>query len=165
LKNWHAIYTRHRYEKKAEKYLSERGIECYLPILKTIKQWSDRKKLVEMPLFSSYLFVKVDESDYIDVLNAPGVVKYISFEGKAVVIPDKQIENIRWVLSSEVSAEPFHEIIPKGAKVEIIKGPLMGLEAEMVYYNNKKRIVIRLNQLEKSLEIQIPHDHVRVIST
>jgi transcriptional antiterminator RfaH len=108
--------------------------------------------------------VKVDEANYVDALNAPGVVKYVTFEGKAVVIPENQIENIRWVLSSEIPAEPVNQVISQGAIVEIIKGPLLGLRAEMVYYNNKKRIVIRLNQLEQSLEIQIPHDHVRVIS-
>ena len=87
----------------------------------------------------------------------------MSFEGNAVEIPEKQIENIKWVLSTDIIAEPMEGKIPTGALVEIVKGPLRGLKAEMINYNNKKIIVLRMHQLEKSFEIRIPRSHVRVL--
>jgi transcriptional antiterminator RfaH len=163
-KKWHAVYTRPRFEKKVEKYLKERNIECYLPLQKTLRQWSDRKKMVELPLFSSYVFVNTGRADYLKVLNAPGAVRYICFDGNAVEIPVKQIEKIRWILSSDVDVEVLEEAIPEGSRVEIIKGPLLGLQAEMINYKNKYRILVRLEQLDKSVEIQVPVSHVKVLT-
>jgi transcriptional antiterminator RfaH len=162
-KKWYAIYTRPRFEKKAVRYLEERHINSYLPLVKTLRKWSDRNKLVELPLFASYVFVKVDNTEYPHVLNGPGIVRYVCFEGKAVEIPESQIENIRWILSTDVKTEVVDESIPQGSLIEIIKGPLIGLRAEMITYNNKSRILVRLDQFEKSVEIQVPASHVKII--
>lgn len=162
-KRWLALYTRPRFEKKLHRALVDQKIECYLPLIKTLRQWSDRKKWVEVPLFSSYLFVNISGPEYLNVLGTPGAVRFVTFEGNAVEIPVKQIENIKWVLSTNIVAEPLEEIIPEGSKVEIIKGPLMGLNAEMARYNNKNIIMLRINQLQKSIEVKIPRSHVRII--
>jgi transcriptional antiterminator RfaH len=162
-KKWLALYTRPRFEKKIEKMLTDRGISCYLPLIKTLRQWSDRKKMVEIPLFASYIFVHVDEHEYNEVFRVPGVVKYISFEGVAVEIPEAQIKKIQWVLSTEIKTEPLDEAIAPGSLVEIVKGPLNGLKAEMVTYNNRNIILVRIDQLNKSFMISIPAAHVKVI--
>jgi len=86
-KIWYAVYTRSRTEKQTQELLLRSGIEVYLPLVKNLKQWSDRKKWVEEPLFRSYLFVHISPAEYYDVLNIPGAVRYITFEGKAVAIP------------------------------------------------------------------------------
>ncbi len=166
-KKWYAVYTRPRYEKKVEKLLNEKNIICYLPMIKTLRQWSDRRKWVEIPLFNSYVFVSVDigSDEKFQVMNLPGVVRFISFEGAPVVIPEQQIDNIRWILSTDVVSESLPEEISAGSMVEITKGPLRGLKAEMVQYNNRKRIIIRVDQLNQSLEIQIPESHVRLVET
>lgn len=158
---WYALYTRPRFEKKAEKYMHERGIICYLPMIRTLRQWSDRKKWVDLPLFSSYIFVFSQVADLHKILSVPGAIRFVSFESKPVEIPENQIENIKWVLSTDVVSQPLSEKIPQGAQVEIIKGPLRGLRAEMVHYNNRKKIVLRVDQLNQSVEIQIPENHVR----
>ncbi len=160
---WFAVYTRPRYEKKVEKALKIKGIRSYLPLVKTLRQWSDRKKWVELPLFSSYIFVLTEPKYYYEVLNIAGVVRYISFEGKPVEIPQKQIDNIEWILSTDITTEPLAEKIPEGSDVEIVKGPLKGLKAEMVSYNNKKIIILRIDQLDRSVEIQIPRNHVQIL--
>lgn len=162
-KKWLAVYTRPRYEKKIEKVLTDNHITNYLPLIKTLRIWSDRKKWVELPLFSSYIFVQVTQKEQINVLKIPGVVRFVSFEGNAVEIPEYQIDNIKWILSSEIIAESIDKHIPEGSMVEIIKGPLTGLRAEMVNYNNKKTIIVRISQLDKSFEIHIPGSHVRVL--
>lgn len=158
---WYALYTRPRYEKKVETLLIEKGIETYLPLVKTLRVWSDRKKWVNMPLFSSYIFVHIYlEKKQFDVLNTPGAVKFVTFEGKAASIPEKQIDDIKWVLSTDVESEPIDQRIDPGEKVEIIKGPLKGLMAEMVQYNNKSKILIRMEQLGKSIEIKVHQNQV-----
>jgi len=162
-KKWLAVYTRPRYEKRINEILNNLGIECYLPLIKTLKQWSDRKKWVELPLFSSYVFVKIDEKNYYDVLNIPGTVKYVSFEGKAVEIPEKVIEEIKWLLSKEIEIVPHNEILKKGDKVEIVKGPLKGLLADLIEFNKKQRIILRLDGIDRMIEIQISLSHVRPV--
>ncbi len=162
-KKWLALYTRPRYEKKIDKLLREKNITSYLPLVKTLRQWTDRRKWVEVPLFSSYVFVKIDESSYLEVLNTPGAVRFVSFEGKAVEIPEKEIDNIKWILSTDIQVDPLEENIPEGSTVKVLKGPLNGLKAEMVHYNNKNKIIIRIHQLERSFEIQIPRNHVKLI--
>jgi len=160
-KKWFALYTRPRYEKKIEKFLNIKGIDSYLPLFKTLRQWSDRKKWVELPLFSSYIFVYVEPKEYYEVLNIPGAVRYVSFEGKPVEIHQKQIDKIKWILSTDIQTDPLAEKIPEGSEVEIVKGPLKGLRAEMVNYNNRKIIILRIDQLDRSFEIRIPRNHVQ----
>jgi len=116
-----------------------------------------------MPLFSSYVFVKTNKSEFLEVLKAPGVVRFVSFDGVPVEIPEYQIEKIKWILSSDIVSEVIVEEIAKGSIVEIIKGPLMGLKAEMANYKNKSRILVRLEQLDKLLEIDVPISHVKII--
>ncbi len=159
-KKWYVVYTRPRYEKRVEKYLSEKDIECYLPLVKSLRKWSDRKKWVDLPLFSSYVFIRINEKQHFDVLNTQGVVRFISFEGKPAVIHDKQIEEIKWLLSNEVETETVDKKLEPGTMVEIIKGPLRGFKAEMIYYNNKKNILIRLEQLGKVILVKVSENQV-----
>ncbi len=159
-KKWYVVYTRPRYEKKVERYLSEKDIECYLPLVKSLRKWSDRKKWVYLPLFSSYVFIKINEKEHFEVLNTQGVVRFISFEGRPAVIPDKQIEEIKWLLSNEVETETVDKKLEPGTMVEIIKGPLRGFKAEMIYYNNKRNILIRLEQLGKVILVKVNENQV-----
>ena len=92
---WYAIYTRSRSEKKLYKELLDKGVESYLPLKKELRVWSDRKKWVESPLFTSYVFVKVSEREYYDAISSHWAVRYVCFEGRAVPIPDSQIESLK----------------------------------------------------------------------
>src|SRR4030042_2560830 len=101
--HWYALYTHSRAEKKVAEELERQGIEHYLPLYKTLRQWSDRKKKVELPLIRSYLFVKIREKKSYPVLQTPGVMRIVSFSGRPVPIPDWQIENLRIVLGAQVT--------------------------------------------------------------
>ena len=94
-KKWYALYTKSRTEKKVYQLLTEKGIDTYLPLIKTLKQWSDRKKWVEEPLFRSYIFIKITEKERLNAIRTDGVVRMITFQGKPVSIPNKQIEAVR----------------------------------------------------------------------
>jgi transcriptional antiterminator RfaH len=160
--NWFAIYTRPRHEKKVYALLQQDKIEAYLPLQTTLRQWSDRKKKVSEPLFSCYLFVHITLREYYNVLNINGVVRYVSFEGKAVAIPEKQIRLIRNLLAQDLEALETLEFIPTGAKVEIKAGSLAGVQGELVEYAGKKRVIIRLEEIGKTILVNVPLHYLAV---
>ena len=153
---WYAIYTKSRAEKKTYIQLQQRGIEVYLPLQKKLKQWSDRKKWVEEPLFNSYMFVRVSEREYYDVLQTPGVVRYITFSGKAAAIREDQILFLKKILSSEEELEISEHHFSVGQKVKVVAGLLHGMTGELVDVKNSKRFIIRFEELNKSIILNIP---------
>lgn len=159
---WYAVYTKPRNEKKVYARLVEKGIETFLPLQKKLKQWSDRKKMVDEPLFRSYIFVHIGQKQYYDVLNTMGVVRYITFEGKAVPIPDKQIDQIKQLLVQDIELEAVEGTIEPGTKVEVRFGSLQGIEGEMVEHAGKKKVVIRIDHISHSLLVTLPKEYVVV---
>jgi transcription antitermination factor NusG len=154
--NWHAIYTFPRFEKKLNKNLHAKGIEAYLPLQKQLKKWKDRKKWVEEPIFRSYLFVKVSEREYYEALNMEGAVRYVSFSGKAVNIPETQIQAIQKLLDSNQEIVVSSKHFKAGEKVKIESGVLSGFEAEVVSYMGKRRILIRVEQIGSAVLVEVP---------
>ena len=143
-KKWLVFYTKSRSEKAAHETLLKFGFKSYLPLQKVLRQWSDRKKWVEEPLFRSYIFVKITLEDYYNVLNVFGVVKYITFEGKAVAIPNQQIEAIRYFLN-EKDPEKLEDLHwEKGQKVEVVSGSLTGLIGELVEVKGKHKVNVEI---------------------
>ena len=160
--NWFAVYTLPRAEKKAYAELVKKGIDAYLPLQRNLKQWSDRKKWVEEPLFRSYIFVNITKNLYFDVLNTTGIVRYITFEGKAVPIPPQQIEAVRFFLSSD---DPLPENIERyspGQSVEVIKGPLKGLFGELVQLAGKQKVKVEISAVGQSIFVTIPITQLRI---
>jgi len=161
--NWYAVYTLPRAEKKAYAELVRDGIDAYLPLMRTLKQWSDRKKWVEEPLFRSYIFVNISEKRYFDVLNTTGVARYITFEGKAVPIPPQQIEAVRFFLSSDDPLPENMEQYLPGQSVEVIKGPLKGLFGELIHLAGKQKVKVEISAVGQSIFVTIPITHMRII--
>jgi transcription antitermination factor NusG len=163
-KNWYALYTRPRWEKKVSQLLDERRIENYLPLQKVLKQWSDRKKWVQEPLFRSYIFVHITPDDYLPALQTSGVVRFVTFERKAVTIPPVQIEAIKTYI--QTGEELLQEIpnVKTGDRVVVIRGSLKGLEGTLVQVSNKKRIRIVIDGIQQSLHIKVPLSYIRVLS-
>jgi transcription antitermination factor NusG len=161
--SWYAVYTRPRHEKKIYARLKQENIETFLPLQTTIRQWSDRKKKVSEPLFSCYVFVYISSKDYYKILNVNGVVRYITFNGKAVSIPEKQIMLIRRLLEQEIEVEESKEPLPKGARVEIRFGPLAGLTGELLENAGKKRVIIRIEEINKALLVNVPLNFLKLI--
>lgn len=162
---WHAIYTKARWEKKVLQQLQEKQITAYLPLYKTLKQWSDRKKLVEEPLFKSYIFVKVDPSQYYDALNVNGAVRYVTFQGKASVVPEQQIKAIQIFLEQYEENDPLEVKIPKGSEVEIVAGPLKGINGIMENEGNSNRVYILIESVGQEISVEIPRNNLRPVSS
>ena len=162
-KIWYAIYVKSRTEKKAYDALISFGIDGYLPLVKTLKQWSDRRKWVEEPLFRSYLFVCIDKSEYFKVLNVDGVVKFITFEGKAVAIPPNQIQAIKQFVDEGDELTDNVEDFKQGDEVEIIKGSMMGLKGKLISFKNKQKVKIEIEAIAQSIYLSIPKSFLKKV--
>jgi len=160
---WYAIYTHPRAEKQVFSRLEETGVETYLPLQKTYSQWSDRKKLVEKPLLSSYVFVKVVPKEFPLVYRTPGVVKFISFEGQPVPIPQKQIDNLRLLIDSNAKIEVTSDKFEKGDNVEVTTGSLRGLTGELIKAKGRKKVIVRIEELKQNIIVTIPVTFLRKI--
>jgi transcriptional antiterminator RfaH len=161
---WYAMYTRSHHEKSAYELLLRDKIEAYLPLQTTLKQWSDRKKKVSIPLFSCYLFVHITPGEYYKPLNIQGIVRYVTFEGKAVSIPDKQIVLIKNMLEQNIELEEFPGKIVRGYRVEIKSGPFSGMTGELIRYANNTRVILRIEEINKALLVNIPLHYLKQIS-
>jgi len=160
-KGWYALYTRSRFEKQVHRLLQEQGFETYLPLMVTTRRWSDRLKKVEVPLFNSYVFVVHEinnPSSFIKILETPGVVRFVSFEGKPVRIPDPQIDNLKKLGKQGYEIEPIDKPIPEGSDVEIKRGPLKGIKGVVVRSSDssKNLLLIRLDVLDKNIQVKLP---------
>ncbi len=160
-KSWYALYTRSRTEKKTHEWLIKSGIDAYLPLQKTLKQWSDRKKWVEEPLFRSYIFVHISQAEYYDVLNSPGVVRYITFEGKPVAIPPQQIEAIRQFVDTGQELPDVELKLVPGAIIDIIAGPMKGIRGELLEIMGKKKVRIEIDGLGQAVFLELPASHIK----
>ena len=152
---WYALYTRSRNEKKVTERLIEKGIEAYVPLHKVLHQWSDRKKWVEEPLIRSYVFVKILQDQYYEVLNTPGAVRYIFFSGKAATIPDRQIDLLMLITGQNTDAILIQNTFQPGTKVKVIGGPLSGLQGELLHSSGKHNVVVRIDHLDHSINLTI----------
>lgn len=161
---WFAVYIKSRQEKKAAAELDRMEISCFLPLHKVLRQWSDRKKWVEVPLFNSYLFVNITDKEYNAVLQVMGVVRFITFEGKAVSIPLPQIEAIKIYLEQESPDWIAPEIdMDAGASVEVTRGPMVGLTGILLNIKGKHRVKVEIDCLGQSLIIDIPKSSLKIL--
>ena len=134
---WYAVYTKPRWEKKVVQLLDETGIECYCPLNKVVKQWSDRKKVVMEPIFKSYVFVKVSDADRSAVRMTPGAINFVYWQGKPAVIREKEITAIKKFLGEYENVEARPMDLKLNQRVRITNGTLMDHEGKVVDIRHK----------------------------
>jgi len=152
--HWYAAYTKHQHEKKSADLLAQKGIESYLPLYLSIRQWRDRKKKLALPLFPGYVFFRSTLNRRFDVLNTPGIFFIVESGGRACPIPDEDIESIRILTNSQAVIEP-HVYLHSGDAVEIRRGPLMGVRGILTRVKNRHRVVICVDPLRKAVSVEI----------
>ena len=133
----------------------KKGIESSLPLIKTTRQWSDRKKKVEIPLFRGYVFVKIDiGKDKLNILKTDGVVKFIGIRSKPSKIPD---EEIHWVhiMAEKSDTVQNEKEIPVGQKVHVIAGPFKGVEGVVMRSGNQSRLVVVIESIMQAVSVEI----------
>jgi len=163
---WFAVWTRSRQEKVAAGMLQTLGVEHYLPLKSELRQWRDRKQTVHLPLFSGYLFVRMDptKDSRLQVLKTPGIAGFVGNNTGPSPIPDQQIEDIRTVLTKHVecSVLPFLE---EGACVRVVRGPLAGVEGRLLQGNSSSRLLISIEMIHKSLAVSVSRQDVEPLDS
>lgn len=134
---WYAIYTRPRWEKKVNHLLLQKGVESYCPLNKVRRKWSDRIKIIEEPLFKSYVFVKVAESDRTEIRMTDGVINFVYWNGKPAVIRDREIHAIKLFLCEYENVSVIKTELKPNDRVRVLSGPMMDKEGKILEIKNK----------------------------
>jgi transcriptional antiterminator RfaH len=162
-KRWYALYTRSRAEKKVAEVLEQSQIEVYLPLQKTLRQWSDRRKWVYEPLFRSYVFVKIEKKDFHHVLNVFGVVRFVTIAHEKIAIPECQIDAIRAYMGELIIEQPL-SYFQKGGEVEVVYGPLKGIRGSLVSVKNQRKLIIQIDAIYQNITLTLPSHLLKKIS-
>jgi transcription termination/antitermination protein NusG len=152
---WFAVQTRYRFEKRVVAQLNHKSCEVYLPLLTEHHTWSDRQKVITIPLFPGYAFVHIDQTHNAReaVLHTAGLIGFVSFGGIVVAVPPKQIEDLQLLLQ-EKGLFAMHPFVHTGQRVRIRGGCLHGLEGVLVQHDEGK-LVISIDSIQRSLAIEI----------
>ena len=164
---WHVLYVRSRWEKKVHERIQEAGVESFLPIVKKVKTWSDRKKVVEEPLFKSYVFVNITSPmDFYKALSVNGASAYVHFGRDYAVVRDCEIEQIKQLLESNeiLEIKTATELPEVGEYRKIICGALSGLECEVIRAKSSNKILVRLESIKQNLIATIPSHYLEQIT-
>ena len=153
---WYPVYTYPRAEKKALQLLNSKGIETYLPLQRTLKQWSDRRKIVEEPYLKSYLFVKIPPAQHAEVLMTKGICRFLYFSGMVASMPERQIADLKLLFANEADIELTERTFKSGEAVRVNAGPLLGLRGELVTVLSQKRLLVRIHHINQSVLVQVP---------
>jgi len=151
---WYALRTKSRHEKLVRDRLVSQGIEPLLPIVKRLSQWKDRKKEVEVPLFSGYCFVRFAQQDKLPVQTVSGVVEIVSSNGCPEPIPDVEIEALRTLMDSVLPYDP-HPYLHEGMTVEVVRGPLQGVHGILLRKEKRHRLVIGVRLIQQAAAVEI----------
>ena len=161
VKTWHVIYTKSKWEKKVDALLTKNGFESWCPVQKRERQWSDRKKIIEEPLFRSYVFIKASKEDYTKILSTMGVVNFLYFLRKPAIIRDNEIEAIRKYLGQSDASIQVVDManLPPQTKVEINQGLFMGQKGEVVKAS-KKSVYEKLESINMMMIVEFKASEV-----
>ena len=159
-KQWIVVRSKPRSEKVAHSELVKKNIEAYLPLLKERRKWSDRKKWVEFPLFSSYLFARIDIKDSIFVLQTQGVNTIVKFGKQIAIVQNSVIEAIRLAMEGGYQLEPV-EYFVEGNRVEVVAGPMKGVKGIVAKLKGQNRLIIKIDAIQQALSIQIESKFIR----
>lgn len=152
---WFALYTKSRHEKLVQRELQKKGVETFLPLRKVTRDWSDRKKIIEEPLFQGYLFVRMPLKERWTVLNTAGAVRLIGRSAAdPIEVPEKELWVVRKFVEEEIQVDPF-PYLKEGERVYVRSGAFKGAEGFIVRKDRHCRLVISLDMLMKSVSVII----------
>src|SRR5579862_930381 len=152
--SWYAIYTRFRHEKTVAEILTRKGLEIFLPLYESPHRWKDRTKLVSLPLFPCYVFLKGGLDRRLDIMNTPGFHALVSAAGQPAAIPPNEIEAIRRTVESGARVNPY-PFMKCGDRVRVKFGPLTGVEGILVRVKNIIRLVVSVEMLGKAVAVEV----------
>jgi|GEM_PF-42183 len=161
---WYAVCTRPRFEKKTRIFLEREEIPNWLPLQRSQRQWSDRKRIVDAPVFNSYIFVHITENEFHRTLNTYGVSRFVYYNGKPAVVPDRDIDFLRRVFDEGYEVEARSIAFQPGMRVRITRGAFIGREGILVAEGNRQRFRVDLKQIGQSLLFDFTPDSLEPIA-
>jgi transcription antitermination factor NusG len=162
--HWYAAYTCAQHEKSVAQQLGVRGVTHYLPLYETERRWSDRRKVVRLPLFAGYVFVRMELRNRLEVLQLPGVVRLVGFNAGPAPLEDHEIEGLRQALEEGTRAEP-HPYLRIGRRVRITAGPLAGREGILKRWKGTVRVVLSLELIQSSILVDVEASSIEPVSS
>jgi transcription antitermination factor NusG len=160
---WYAAYTNARHERRVAQQMRERDIEYFLPLYRSVRNWKDRRKELEMPLFPGYVFVRFGARDRLRVVTSPGVVQLVSFGGMPVPLSDAELEALRKGLSCRARLEP-HPYLKVGRRVRVHGGPMAGVEGILVRRKEKFRVVLSIELIQRSVAVEVHESEIEPLA-
>ncbi len=153
---WFAVRTRPRHEKAVTKQLENTGIESFLPLCSQVRSWSDRKKILDLPLFPGYVFVHTSPAtrSRVRVFQARGVIGFVGPNNEATPIPAQQIEAVRFLMQAQIDCRP-HPYLSIGQRVRIQNGSLQGLEGILIRIASDDSLIVSVDLIHRSVSIRL----------
>lgn len=163
--NWYAVHTMSRHEKRIAAQFVEKGVQTFLPILREVRRWSDRKSQVEVPLFTCYAFVRIAQTtpERLKVLRTPGVLGFVGSEGHGTPIPDQEMDCLRAAMNGKHACAP-HRFLAAGTRVRVCGGSLDGVEGILVRQGSDESVVLSLSLLKRSVAVRVEGYRVEALS-
>jgi len=161
---WWAVYTRHQHEKAAAEMMTTKGLEVFLPLYESVRRWRDRRKLLSLPLFPGYLFVRGIPARRLQVLTTPGVHMILNRGDEAATIPEEEIQAIRRAVEGNCRIEP-HPFLKCGQRVRVKCGSLSGIEGILERKKSVFRLVLSVQMLAQSVAVEIDAADVEPVGT
>ena len=159
---WNVIYVGSRKEKKVAQLLERDGVTYFLPLIKTKRQWSDRVKLVEVPLFNSYVFVQSDLMTRDKILQTPGVVKFLKYNSQYAQVPDEVISSLQKALAKGYTFINAEEVTAEaGQSVSIVAGPFKGFSGTVLSHSKSNYVLINLEVIDKQICVKIEKNYLK----
>ena len=161
--HWYALYTSPRHEKQVAERINQQGLSCFLPLYRSVRRWKDRRKELSLVLFPGYVFVRMQLQSRFRVLQLPGAVKLVGFNGQPAALPEEEIENLKSRLAGSGNIEP-HPYLSAGRHVRVRSGPLQGLEGIILRTKDRCRIVLSIHLIMRSLAVEVDDGDLEFIS-
>jgi transcription antitermination factor NusG len=164
VKNWYVIHTKPRNEKKVFEQINNKEIEVFLPLIQTVRYWSDRKKKLMVPLFPGYVFVNTDENDRLKAIaNTYGALRYVMYRKRPAVVSDKEIINIKLSLQAPEKIKIEEKQIMEGDLVEITGGIFKGLSGYIKEIRGHYKIIVNILELNSTFSVQLSSSDVKLL--
>lgn len=163
-KKWHVFYTHAKFERKIHEYLQQENYESFLPLHWVIRQWSDRRKRIQVPLFPNYIFVNIEYNKIIEILKTPKLISCVKCNKIPVFLKQKEVDSIRQIVENEYPFEVSCNL-KIGDSVEITRGPLTGMEGVLVEERGNHRFALRLESIQQSMLVSVPSYYLELAET
>jgi transcription termination/antitermination protein NusG len=161
--HWYALYTAPRHEKAVAEQIKCRGISCFLPLYRSMRRWKDRRKEVALVLFPGYVFVQIALQDRLRVLQLPGAVRLVTFNGRPAALREEEIDSLRNRLSNTDRIEP-HPYLTVGRRVRVRSGPLHGLEGIIQRRKDRCRVIFSIDLLMRSVAVEVDESELEFVA-